>query len=255
MSRKPIIAGNWKMNETASEATRLAQQLSYNYDPRYDSLDVVICPPYTALRSVQVTLGFDDSPLILGAQDVYWQPAGAYTGAISVAMLKDLGCRYCIVGHSERRKYFGETDADVRRKAAALTAAKLTPILCVGESLAVREQGQAVAFVTGQLRAALADLNAAEARRMVVAYEPIWAIGTGQTATPAQADEACLALRTQLAELYGSGFADATRILYGGSLNPGNAEHFRDMPNIDGGLVGGASLIATDFMQIVRAFS
>ncbi|MDR3136097.1 MAG: triose-phosphate isomerase [Coriobacteriales bacterium] len=255
MSRKSIVAGNWKMNKTATEATQLAQQLSYGYEDRFGALDVVICPPYTDLRSVQVTLGFDNSPYLLGAQDVYWQPEGAYTGAISTSMLADLGCRYCIVGHSERRRYFGESDADVGRKTAALAAAGIAPILCCGESLEQRTQGQTLAFVSGQLRAALSDISAQAAERLVVAYEPLWAIGTGQSATPEQAEEVCLAIRAEVAALYGPDFAEAVRILYGGSLNPGNAGEFCTQPDIDGGLVGAASLDALTFLELVRAFS
>jgi triosephosphate isomerase len=243
------------MNKTNTEATKLAQQLAYGYLDNYSSVDVVVCPPFTALRSVQVTLGFDSPQIKLGAQDVYWQPEGAYTGAVSVSMLADLGCAYCIVGHSERRSYFGETDADVNRKAQALLSAGIAPILCCGESLEIHEQRTAVDFVAQQLRSALVQIDAAAAERLVIAYEPIWAIGTGITPTPEQADEVASALREVLAELYGYAVADDTRILYGGSVNIGNVGLFSAMPNIDGGLIGAASLTATDFLELVKAFA
>jgi triosephosphate isomerase len=248
------VAGNWKMNKTAMEATKLAQQISYSYLDTYDGVDIVLCPPFTALRSLQVTLDFDRSNIKLGAQDVYWEAAGAYTGAISVDMLKDLGCRYCIIGHSERREFFAETDESVNLKAKALLAGGLTPIICCGESLEVRESGKTLAFVTEQIKAALVDITAANAQALVIAYEPIWAIGTGHTPTPEQADEVCAAIRATLFELYGTAFAETTRILYGGSMKPGNVELFKPLPNIDGGLIGGAALDATDFMGLVKAF-
>ncbi|MCL2807858.1 MAG: triose-phosphate isomerase [Coriobacteriia bacterium] len=254
--RKPLVAGNWKMHKTASEATRLFQQLSNSYDQSLAGVDMVVCPPFTSLRSAQVTLEFDSNTEIkIGAQDVHWEPQGAFTGAISAAMLKDVSCTYCIVGHSERRGYFGETDEMVALKAAALAQVGIVPIVCCGESLETREEGGALSFVTAQIRAALENISAEDAKAIVIAYEPIWAIGTGRTALPEQAEEVCNALRETLQELYGKEVADAIRILYGGSLNPGNVESFVAMPNIDGGLVGGASLVAEDFIVLLKAFS
>jgi triosephosphate isomerase len=255
MTRKPMIAGNWKMNKDIVEATKLTQQISYSYLDDYDGVDIVLCPPFTDLRSVQVTLGFDKSEIKIGAQDVYWQPNGAYTGAISTEMLKSLDCRYCIIGHSERRQYFAESDEMVNLKAKALLGAGISPIICCGESLEVREADKTLEHVVAQVRAALASVSPAEAEAVVVAYEPIWAIGSGRTPTPEQANQVCAAIRETLSELYGVGFAEAARILYGGSLNPGNVDLFKVMPDIDGGLIGGAALVATDFMQLVKAFS
>jgi triosephosphate isomerase len=244
------------MHKTASEATKLVQQLAYSYDDAYAGVDVVVCPPFTALRSAQVTLDFDtSSPIRIGAQDVFWEPSGAYTGAISAAMLRDVACRFCIVGHSERRMYFHETDEDVARKAAALIGEGIAPILCCGETIETRESGRTLAFVTAQIKAALSLLSASDAEPVVVAYEPVWAIGTGRTPTPEQADEVCAAIRDTYRELYGVAAGEALRILYGGSMNVGNVDAFRAMPNIDGGLVGGASLKAEDFMALVKAFS
>ena len=254
--RKALIAGNWKMNKTAREATKLIQQLSYSFDDSFTTVEVVICPPFTALRSAQVSLDFDTkSKILIGAQDVYWEPAGAFTGAISVDMLKDVSCSYCIVGHSERREFFHETDEDVARKTEALVKAGLSPIICCGESLDEHEKGQAIEVVTAQIQAALAEVSVTEASTVVLAYEPIWAIGTGRTPLPEQADEVCAALRSTCTELYGPTVAEAVRILYGGSMNPGNVDAFRAMPDIDGGLVGGASLEAESFMALVKAFA
>lgn len=256
MARRPMIVGNWKMNKTPSEATVLIQQLSYSYESDYSSVDVVICPPFTALRNAQVALSFDTkSKILIGAQDVYPQPSGAYTGAISADMLKDVSCSFCIIGHSERREYFGETDEDVARKAEALTQADIVPIMCCGESLEAREEGRTLEVVTTQIRAALANLASVRADKIVLAYEPIWAIGTGRTPLPEQADEVCAALRDTIREGYGTEAADAVRVLYGGSMNPGNVDAFASQPNIDGGLIGGASLKAEDFMALVKAFS
>lgn len=256
MTRRPMVVGNWKMNKTNSEATKLIQQLSFSYENVYAAVDVVICPPYTALRSAQVVLRFDSkSNILIGAQDVFWESSGAYTGAISADMLKDLDCAYCIIGHSERREYFHETDEDVARKASALLGNKIAPIICCGESLAARENNETLPLVTAQIRAALAHISASEAESVVLAYEPIWAIGTGRTPTPEQADEVCAALRDTFRELYGPAAADALRVLYGGSMNPGNVDAFKEMPNIDGGLVGGASLVAEDFLTLAKAFS
>ena len=254
MARRPMIAGNWKMNKTAAETTDLAQQLSFEYHKDYNSVDVLICPPFTSLRSARIVLGFDKSPIGLGAQDVFWEDEGAYTGAISPAMLKELGCTYCIVGHSERREFFNETDEMVNAKARALMRHGIVPIICCGESLETREAGKTGQHVTAQVRAALIGVSADDAQRAVIAYEPIWAIGTGRTATPEMAEETCAAIRVTLNELFGNETAEAMRILYGGSMKPGNVRHFVPMPNIDGGLIGGAALVATDFIELVKAF-
>jgi triosephosphate isomerase len=255
MTRRPLIAGNWKMNKTTSQATDLVQHLLYEYSGRYDGADVVVCPPFTDLRSARVVLDFGKAPLALGAQDVFWEDEGAYTGAISPLMLKELGCRYCIVGHSERREYFGETDETANRKVRALIAHGIAPIVCCGESLEVRESNKAESFVTAQIRVALQNISAADAALVVIAYEPIWAIGTGHTPTPEQADAVCEAIRTTLAELYGLAFSESTRIVYGGSMKPGNVKQFAPMPHIDGGLIGGASLDTGDFFDLVKAFT
>jgi len=244
------------MNKTATEATKLIQQLSYQCEDKYDGVDVVICPPFTALRSAQVVLDFDTkSKINIGAQDVYWEPQGAFTGAISAEMLKDVSCSYCIIGHSERREYFLETDGDIARKALALIEAGIAPILCCGESLEIHDEGKTIEFVTGQITAGLSKLSAQQAASVVIAYEPIWAIGTGRTPLPEEADEVCGALRNTYQELYGPAAAEAVRILYGGSMNPGNVDALCAMPNIDGGLIGGAALKVDDFMALVKAFS
>jgi len=244
------------MNKTAMEATNLLQQLFYSYDSKYDKVDVLVCPPFTALRSAQVVLEFDKNAKIrIGAQDVYWQPQGAYTGAISTEMLKDVSCTYCIIGHSERREYFHETDEDIAKKALALVEAGIAPIVCCGESVEVYDAGKTVEFVTGQIRAALSQITPAAIGSVVIAYEPIWAIGTGRTPTPEQADAVCGALRETVQELYGAEVAAAMRILYGGSMNPGNVDALSAKPNIDGGLIGGAALKVDDFMALVKAFS
>jgi len=251
-----MIAGNWKMNKTAMEATTLLQQLFYSYDNKFDSVDVVVCPPFTALRSAQVVLEFDNkAKILIGAQDVYWEPKGAFTGAISTEMLKDVSCSYCIIGHSERREYFLETNEDIARKTRALVDAGIAPILCCGESLEVHDEGTTIDFVTNQIRAALEGISLAEVGPVVLAYEPIWAIGTGRTPLPEDADEVCAALRDTFADLYGIEAAESLRILYGGSMNPGNVDAFCAMPNIDGGLIGGAALKVEDFMALVKAFS
>ncbi|MCL2757133.1 MAG: triose-phosphate isomerase [Coriobacteriia bacterium] len=254
MARRPMIAGNWKMNKTAAEATELTQKLSFEYMKEYKSVDVLVCPPFTSLRSVRIVLGFDKSPIKLGAQDVFWEDEGAFTGAISPKMLKELGCTYCIVGHSERREFFHETDEMVNAKARALIRNNIIPIICCGESLATREAGETASYVTSQVRAALVGVTADDAQRAVIAYEPIWAIGTGRTATPEMAEETCSAIRDTLIELYGDEIAQEMRILYGGSMKPSNVKHFVPMPNIDGGLIGGAALVATDFIDLVKAY-
>jgi triosephosphate isomerase len=256
MQRKPLVAGNWKMNKATGEAVRLAQDISDRYYKDYDQVDTVLCPPFISLKSVRSVLEFDRSRIRLGAQDVFWEPDGAYTGAISTGMLREVGCGYCIVGHSERRQFFAETDGMVNRKARALLDADITPIVCVGEGLEVREAGAKAAadFVTAQVVAALQQFGPEDIGRTVIAYEPIWAIGTGRTATPESAQEICAAIREQLAALSDHRAASAVRVLYGGSMKPENAALFAPLPDVDGGLIGGAALQAADFIEIVKAF-
>ena len=252
--RKPLMAGNWKMNNTIAEAVVLAQEVSNHYDKEWsENVDIVVCPPFIDLKPVWTVFDFDKAKISVGAQNVYWEEAGAYTGEVSVGMLKEIPCVYCIVGHSERRGLFGETNEDVNRKVKALVAGGIAPIVCVGESLAVRDAGTTDEFVCAQVRAAFAGLDDIDAKDAVVAYEPIWAIGTGRTATPEQAEAVCAAIRATLAELFGDTRAQKMRVLYGGSMNPGNVEGLLAQPNIDGGLVGGASLKAASFVQLVKA--
>ncbi len=254
MARKPLMAGNWKMNNTYAEAVVLAQNISNNYFKDWsDTVDVLICPPFIDLKPVYSVFEFDKMPVQVGAQNVHWEEKGAFTGEISVPMLKELGCTCSIVGHSERRGYFGETNEDVNRKVKALVAAGLYAVVCVGESLAVRDEGTTEEFVCAQVRAAFAGIEAAEAAKCVVAYEPIWAIGTGRTATPEQAQAVCASIRATLRELFGEEVAEGIRVLYGGSMNVGNVEALIAQPDIDGGLVGGASLKADQFIQLVKA--
>ena len=255
MSRKPFIAGNWKMNETIGEAVVLAQELSNGFESDWaDVVDVVVCPPYTDLKPVFSVFEFDKIDIAVGSQNVFWEPSGAFTGEISIPMVKSAGCSYSIVGHSERRDLFGETNQDVNKKVRALCQTPgIDAIVCVGESLAVRDEGTYIEYVNSQVRAAFAGVDKAELGNSVVAYEPIWAIGTGRTATPEQAEEVCLAIRETLTELFGEEQAQGMRILYGGSMNEGNAEVLLSMANIDGGLIGGASLKSKSFLEIVKA--
>ena len=240
MARKPIIAGNWKMNLTPSEAKELIGALIPLVADA--ECDVVICPPFVDLPiAVELTKGTN---IAVGAQNIHWAEKGAYTGEISAAMLKCVGARYAIIGHSERRQYFGETDETVNRRAKAAIAAGITPILCVGESLAERE--------AGETEAALSGIAAEDVKKLVIAYEPIWAIGTGKTATKEQANETIACIRKTVERLYCPGTADAVRIQYGGSMNPKNASELMAMPEIDGGLIGGASLKAEDFAKVVK---
>ena len=254
MARKPMMAGNWKMNNTIAEAVVLAQEISNHYEKEWpEHVDVVVCPPYVDLKPVKTVFDFDKAKVSVAAQNVYWEPAGAFTGEVSVPMLKEIGCTHCLVGHSERRELFGETNEDVNRKVKALVAGGIAPIVCVGESLAVRDAGTTDEYVCAQVRAALAGLDAADMAGAVIAYEPIWAIGTGRTATPEQAEAVCAAIRATLAELFGGEVAEDARVLYGGSMNPGNVEALVAQPDIDGGLVGGASLKAESFVQLIEA--
>ena len=252
-ARTPMIAGNWKMNCSLVEAVNLSQAISYKFYHPYDKVEIVLCPAFPHLRSVWNVLVFDKSEIKLGAQDCHWEDKGAYTGCVSVEMVRDVGCDYCIIGHSERRGYFGETDADVNRKAKALIAKGVYPIMCCGESLECRDAGDTLAFVTSQVRAGLEGIEPADVAKSVIAYEPIWAIGTGRTATPEQAQEVCAAIRATVAELFGQEAAEKVRILYGGSMKPENAVLFLPMEDIDGGLIGGAALDADSFGELVKA--
>ena len=253
MSRQPLMAGNWKMNCNHLEAIALVQKLAFSLAPAdHDAVEVVVLPPFTDLRSVQTLVDGDRLLLGYGAQDLSPHDAGAHTGDISGAMLAKLGCRYALVGHSERRESHGEGDEVVRAKLQAAVRSGLVPLLCVGEGLDVRRAGEHVAHTTAQLRAALQGLPAASARTLVVAYEPVWAIGTGEVATPADAQEVCAALRGTLAELYPGDLADGVRVLYGGSVKSSNVAALMAEPDVDGALVGGASLDAEEFAKICR---
>lgn len=253
--RKPMMAGNWKMNNNWAESAVLAQQLSNRYDERWEDVEVVLCPPAIDIKAVYSVLEFDrrEEVVKVGGQNCHWEASGAFTGEISIPMLQAVGATHCIIGHSERRGYFGETDMDVNKKVKALLAAHMTPIVCCGESLGVRDSGDYIEFITKQVSAAFAGLEPAEVKKCVVAYEPIWAIGTGRTATPEQAEEACGAIRASIAEEFGADTADAIRILYGGSMKPVNVEGLIAMEDIDGGLIGGAALKADDFVKLVEA--
>ncbi|HJL19648.1 MAG TPA: triose-phosphate isomerase [Sandaracinaceae bacterium LLY-WYZ-13_1] len=249
--RKPLIAGNWKLNKTVGEAVELARAVKHKL-PREAKADVMIAPVFTALWSVHEALG-DESRVLLGAQDCHWEDAGAYTGEVSPPLLKDVGCEYVIVGHSERRHVFGEQDEHVRRKVGALLSHGLSPILCVGETDEQREADRTEEVVLGQLDAAVEGLTAQSLRRLVVAYEPVWAIGTGKTAEPEDAQAVHAAIRARIADRFGDDTAAGLRILYGGSVKPKNAAALLAQPDLDGALVGGASLEPDSFLAIVAA--
>jgi triosephosphate isomerase len=243
------MAANWKMNKTASEATQFVAAFKKAV-PALDAREVVICPPFTSLEAVRQSI--QGTPYQMGAQNMHEQASGAYTGEVSAAMLTSAGCRYVILGHSERRQYFGETDAWVGKKVRAALSAKLIPILCVGEVLAEREAGKTIEVVGRQLRGALEGFSSAEMGTLVIAYEPVWAIGTGKTATPAQAQEVHAYIRKVIGELFGAPIAAGMRILYGGSVKPDNIDDLMSQPDVDGGLVGGASLDAASFARIAQ---
>jgi triosephosphate isomerase len=244
-----LIAGNWKMHKTLAEARELARAVVQGVGPQARA-EVVLAPPYTALTTVAAEIA--GSKVLLAAQDTFWEPKGAYTGAISPGMLTDAGCTYVIVGHSERRQHFGDTDEKVNRKVKAVLTAGLQPIMCVGETLAERESGRTFAVVETQIRGGLAGFPLSEAQRLVIAYEPVWAIGTGKTATPEQAQEVHLLIRNLLPLVLNTA---AIRILYGGSVTPDNAASLMTEPDINGALVGGASLKAESFLGIIAATS
>ena len=250
--RKDLIVGNWKMNATHLETIQMVQKLSYRLDPSdYQRADVVVCPPFTALRSAQTVIETDHLQIGLGAQNVFWEDKGAYTGEIAPAMLASLSVSYVIVGHSERRELFGETNEDTNRKVKAVLAAGMTPILCCGETEEEREAGVTEEKIGTQVRAGLAGLTAEQIAGMVVAYEPIWAIGTGRTASDDDAGAMATFVRETIADIVGDA-AESTRILYGGSMNPGNVAGLMAKKDIDGGLVGGASLDPDTFASVVR---
>ncbi|MDM7490429.1 triose-phosphate isomerase [Rhodococcus sp. CSLK01-03] len=251
MTRKPLIAGNWKMNLNHLEAIALVQKIAYALPEKYlEKVDVTVLPPFTDIRSVQTLIEGDKLLLTYGAQDVSAHDSGAYTGEISGPMLAKLGCTYVVVGHSERRTLHGETDETVLAKTKAALRHGLTPIVCIGEGLDIREAGQHVSHNVAQLRGSLAGLSSDDIAKIVVAYEPVWAIGTGKVASAADAQEVCAAVRATLAELASPETADAVRVLYGGSVNAKNVGELIAQPDIDGGLVGGASLKADEFAQL-----
>ncbi|WP_297724413.1 triose-phosphate isomerase [uncultured Mobiluncus sp.] len=255
MARIPLMAGNWKMNLDHLEAIQLVNQLNLDLqDHRHDfsKVEVAVIPPFTDIRSVQTTIDGDDMKIKYGAQDVSTHDNGAYTGEVSTAMLTKLGCTYVVVGHSERREYHQESDAVVNEKARKVLAAGMVPIICCGEALEVRKAGKHVEHVLAQIEAGFDAIPTPDAAKCVVAYEPIWAIGTGETATPENAEEVCGAIRAKLAELYGQETADGIRVLYGGSVKSANVAELMAQPNVDGGLVGGASLKAEEFGKICR---
>jgi triosephosphate isomerase (TIM) len=252
--RKPLIAGNWKMNLNHLEAIALTQKIAFSLsEAELTAVDVVVLPPFVDLRSVQTLVDGDHLLLRYGAQDVSPRESGAYTGDISAAMLAKLGCSYVVVGHSERRQHHAEDDAQVNAKAKAGYAQAMVPIVCVGESLEVREAGDQIRHTTAQLEGALAGIPAEQAAAVVIAYEPIWAIGTGRVATPDNAQEVCSAIRDRLGMLYSSDIAAGVRILYGGSVKGGNAAEILAQADVDGALVGGASLDGADFAAICKA--
>jgi triosephosphate isomerase (TIM) len=254
-TRTPLMAGNWKMNLDHLQATHLVQKLAWTLqDARHDygSVEVAVLPPFTDIRSVQTLIDGDKLEIKHGAQDVSVHDSGAYTGEISGAFLAKLGCTYVAVGHSERREYHAETDEVVAAKIRAAYRHGLTPIFCCGEGLEIRQAGTQVEHVLAQIEAGLDGLPVEQARSVVVAYEPIWAIGTGEVATPADAQEVCAAIRTKLAELYSGDTADGIRILYGGSVKSGNVAAIMAGEDVDGALVGGASIDPAEFAAIVR---
>ena len=249
--RKTIIAGNWKMSKSISEAIELANGLKrelYNLDAQI--IDIVICPPFTSLTEVSEVI--IDSNIQLGAQDAYWQDEGAFTGEISCKMLKDAGCKFVILGHSERRQYFAETNESVNKKIKAALKYELSPIFCVGENLKEREGGLTFKVLDEHIKNGLRDLTEEEILKIVIAYEPVWAIGTGKTATPVQAEEAQKYIRDLLIGLYNKVVAEAIRIQYGGSVKPDNISELMQQADVDGALVGGASLSVESFAAIVK---
>ena len=251
--RKPLISGNWKMHHTHLDAIQVVQKLAFRLrDADYDKTDVSVHPTFTALRSVQTVIQSDRIPIHLGAQNCYWEPQGAFTGEVSPPMLAKLDVSYVIVGHSERRELFGETDETVNKKVKAVFDNGMTPIMCVGETLEEREAGTTESKVVGQVNNGLAGVSGEQVAALVIAYEPIWAIGTGRTATPDDAQSVCGVIRATIATQFGDDAASAIRVQYGGSVKPANIGELMAQPDIDGALVGGASLDPDDFARIVQ---
>jgi triosephosphate isomerase len=247
--RKTIIAGNWKINKTTQEAIELVGNLKESLQDA-QGVEVVLCPPFTSLLSVHEII--KESPIRLGAQNIFWEKEGAYTGEISPSMIKDVGCEFVIIGHSERRKYFNEGDELVNKKIKLALIFGLTPIVCVGETLKERESGVAEDTVISQIKNCFVDISQEDMHKLVIAYEPVWAIGTGKTATPEVADEMHLVVRNQLSKLYSPALSNSISILYGGSVKPDNIDNLMSKENIDGALVGGASLNSESFTRIVK---
>jgi triosephosphate isomerase (TIM) len=249
MARKKFIAGNWKMNTTVDEAVALAKAVVGKMGMVTD-VDIAVCPPYINLKAVSDVI--KGTSVKLGAQDVHWEAKGAFTGKVSCAMLKSVGVEYVIVGHSEQRQYFYETNETVNKKVKAVLIAGLLPIICVGETLDERETGKLFSIIEGQTKGAFAGISKADALKCTIAYEPVWAIGTGEVATPAQANEMHVFIRKQVLGMYDSDTAAAMRIQYGGSMKPDNAKALLALSDVDGGLIGGAALKADDFFGIVK---
>ncbi len=249
--RIPFIAGNWKMNLTHLEAIQFIQDLGYEFKNK-NNIDVCICPPFTALRSVKNIIDADKLSIKIGAQNMHWEESGAFTGEISPLMIAALGMDYVIIGHSERREYFFETNDIVNKKVKIAFKHSLKPIMCVGESLAIRESGKAKEFVLGQVTECLKDMDIKNIFDLTIAYEPIWAIGTGKNATSSDANDMCSAIRNKVADLYNNSAAELLRIQYGGSVKPSNITELMAMPDIDGALVGGASIKVEDFTAIIN---
>jgi triosephosphate isomerase len=253
MSRRMLVAGNWKMFTTSGEGAVLVQDLARLVEDEWDEVEVAVCPPFTGLKAASTVIELDGLAISLGAQDVHWEAEGAFTGAIAPRMLAELRCDYVIVGHSERREYFGDTNETVNKKVRAVFDAGMVPIMCCGETLATREALETDVFVRAQVKEGAAGLSVEEAERLVIAYEPIWAIGTGRTPTPEAANDVCRSIRATIGAMYGPPAATAVRVLYGGSVKAENAKMFFSEPDIDGGLVGGAALVAESFAGIVKA--
>ena len=252
-SRKPLMAGNWKMNLNHIEAIALTQKLAFSLSPEdFDAVDVAVIPPFTDIRSVESLVHGDGLRIQYGSQDISAHDAGAFTGEVSGSMLSKLGCTYSVVGHSERRQYHNETDAVVNAKAKAAIRHQITPVVCVGEPLEVRKAGEQVDFTLNQVAGSLADLTAEQIAALVIAYEPVWAIGTGEVATPEDAQEVCGAIRSWVASNHGQTAAEKVRVLYGGSVKASNIASIMVKADVDGALIGGASLDVDEFVAIAR---
>ncbi|MEY2634943.1 MAG: hypothetical protein RIS75_883 [Actinomycetota bacterium] len=252
-SRKPLMAGNWKMNLNHIEAIALTQKLAFSLSPEdFDAVDVAVIPPFTDIRSVESLVHGDGLRIQYGSQDISSHDSGAYTGEVSGSMLSKLGCTYAVVGHSERRQYHHETDAIVNAKTQAAIRHQITPVVCVGEPLEVRKAGEQVNYTLDQVAGSLAELSAEQVAALVIAYEPVWAIGTGEVATPEDAQEVCGAIRGWVAENHGQTAAEKVRVLYGGSVKASNIASIMVKPDVDGALIGGASLDVDEFVAIAR---